>query len=234
VTSGTTPNLQHKPADSQSLGDTGVDDYQPTARAITEHIGALKKSVGGGVSTPKAKGTPRPSATPKATPSKLSMFKTPTSSAKRKRTINNFSDDDEEDAVGGEDDSDAERKRLKSTPSVLRSTYSRRSKSVAKSYANDDNVNDDEDADAEAEEDHDRAAVRAPSAGMLNVQDDYFVGTAFDGADETVQLNQRVSKMGVAADADELTPQGKTATRRVFKRKIREDDSDISEFTPDF
>jgi U3 small nucleolar ribonucleoprotein component len=49
-----------------------------------------------------------------------------------------------------------------------------------------------------------------------------------------VQLNQRVSKMGVAADADELTPQGKTATRRVFKRKIREDDSDISEFTPDF
>jgi hypothetical protein len=232
VTSGTAPNLQHKPADSQFLGDTGVDDYQPTARAITEHIGALKKSVGGGGTTPKAKGAPRPSATPKATPSKLSMFKTPTSSAKRKRTINNFSDDDEEDVVGGEDDSDAERKRLKSTPSAPRSTYSRRSKSVAKSYANDDTVNDDEDADAE--EDHEPAAVRAPSAGMLNVQDDYFVGTAFDGADETVQLNHRVGKMGVAADADELTPQGKSTTRRIFKREIREDNSDISEFTPDF
>ena len=33
---------------------------------------------------------------------------------------------------------------------------------------------------------------------------------------------------------DNLTPQGKAATRRVFKREIREDDSDISEFTPDF
>jgi hypothetical protein len=149
----------------------------------------------------------------------------------------NFSDDDEEDAVDAEDDSDSERKRLKSTSSAPRSTYSRRSKSVAKSYAtNDDNVNDEEDADAgaEAEEDHDRAAVRAPSAGMLNVQDDYFVGTAFDGAEETVQLNHRVGQMGVAANADDLTPQGKRATRRVFKREIREDDSDISEFTPDF
>jgi hypothetical protein len=154
----------------------------------------------------------------------------------------NFSDDDEEDAVDAEDDSDSERKRLKSTSSAPRSTYSRRSKSVAKSYAtNDDNVNDEEDADAgaEAEEDHDRAAVRAPSAGMLNVQDDYFVGTAFDGAEETVQLNHLVGQMGVAANAagdgnGELTPQGKTATRRVFKREIREDDSDISEFTPDF
>jgi hypothetical protein len=167
------------------------------------------------------------------------MFTTPTSSAKRKRVINNFSDDDEEDAVGGEDDSDAERKRLKSTPSAPRSTYSRRSKSVAKSYANNDNVDDEDDADAEAEESHDHAAVRAPSAGMLNVQDEYFVGTAFDGADETVQLNQRVSKMGVAANATgngsgELTPQAKTSTRRVFKREIREDDSDISEFIPDF
>jgi hypothetical protein len=163
------------------------------------------------------------------------VFKTPTSSAKRTRTMNS-SDDDEEDAVDAEDDSDSERKRLKTTPSAPRSTYSRRSKSVAKSYANDNDVNDDEDADAEveAEEDHDHAAVRALSAGMLNVQDDYFVGTAFDGAEETVQLNHRVGRMNVAASADDLTPQGKTATRRVFKREIREDDSDISEFTPDF
>jgi hypothetical protein len=167
------------------------------------------------------------------------MFKTPTSSAKRKHAIN-FSDDDEEDPVDEEDDSEAERKRLKTTPTAPRSTYSRRSKSVAKSYANNDNVDDEEDADAE-EEDHDHAAVRAPSSGLLNVQDDYFVGTAFDGAEETEtgQLNQRVSRMGVAASAtgdenDGLTPQGKTATRRVFKREIREDDSDISEFTPDF
>jgi hypothetical protein len=140
--------------------------------------------------------------------------------------------------VDGEDDSETERKRLKTTPSAPRSTYSRRSKSVAKSYANDnDNADDEEDADAE--EDHDHAAVRAPSSGLLNVQDDYFVGTAFDGAEETAQLNQRVSRMGVAAsttgdESDGLTPQGKIATRRVFKREIREDDSDISEFTPDF
>jgi hypothetical protein len=153
----------------------------------------------------------------------------------------NFSDDDEEDAVDAEDDSDSERKTLKTTSSAPRSTYSRRSKSVAKSYANDNDANDDEDADAEveAEEDHDHAAVRTTSAGMLNVQDDYFVGTAFDGAEETVQLNHLVGQMGVAANAagdgnGELTPQGKTVTRRVFKCEIREDDSDVSEFTPDF
>jgi hypothetical protein len=237
VTDGNTPSPQDNPANCQALDDTGVEDYQPTARAITEHIGALKKSAGvGGVGTPKAKGTPRPSATPKATPRKLPVFKTPTSSVKRKRAIN-FSDDDEEDVVDGEEDSEAERKKLKTTPSAPRSTYSRRSKSVAKSYANDDNVDDDEDADAEEENGH--AAVRAPSGGMLNVQDDYFVGTAFDGAEETAQLNQRVSEMSVAADATgdgngDLTPQSKTTTKRVFKREIREDGSDISEFTPDF
>jgi hypothetical protein len=162
------------------------------------------------------------------------VFKTPTSSAKRKHAFN-FSDD-EEDPVDGEHDSEAERKRLKTTPSAPRSTYSRRSKSVAKSYANNDNADDDEDADAE-EDAH--AAVHAPSSGMPNVQDDYFVGTAFDGAEETIQLHQRVSKMDVASSVtddgnDNLTPQAKTATRRVFKREIREDDSDISEFTPDF
>jgi hypothetical protein len=141
--------------------------------------------------------------------------------------------------VDGEDDSETECKRLKTTPTAPRSTYSRRSKSAAKSYANDnDNADDEEDADAE--EDYDHAAVRAPSSGLLNVHDDYFVGTAFDGAEETAQINQRVGRMGVAAGAigdesDGLTPQGKMATRRrVFKREIREDDSDISEFTPDF
>ena len=133
--------------------------------------------------------------------------------------------------IEGEEDSETERKRLKTTPSAPRSTYSRRSKSVAKSYANDDTIDDDEDADVE-EDGH--AAVQAPSGGLLNAQDDYFVGTAFDGAEETTQLNQRVSKMGVAAGADDLTPQGKTATKRVFKREAREEDSDISEFTPDF
>ena len=137
--------------------------------------------------------------------------------------------------MDGEDDSEAERKRLKTTPSAPRSTYSRRSKSVAKSYANNDNADDDEDADAE-EDGH--AAVRAPSGGLLNVQD-YFVGTAFDGAEGTIQLHQRVSKMDVASSVtddgnDNLAPQGKTASRRVFKRETREDDSDISEFTPDF
>jgi hypothetical protein len=133
--------------------------------------------------------------------------------------------------IEGEEDSETERKRLKTTPSAPRSTYSRRSKSVAKSYANDDTIDDDEDADVE-EDGH--AAVQALPGGLLNVQDDYFVGTAFDGAEETTQLNQRVSKMGVAAGADDLTPQGKTATKRVFKREAREEDSDISEFTPDF
>jgi hypothetical protein len=240
VTDNNPPTPQHNPANPQIVDDTGAEDYKPTPRAITEHIGALKKSVGGGAGTPKGKGTPRPSATPKATPRKPATFKTPTSSAKRKHAIN-FSDDEEEDPMNGEDDSEAERKRLKMTPTAPRSSYSRRSKSVAKSYANDDdNADDDEeDADADAEEEHDHAAVRAPSSGLLNVQDDYFLGTAFDGAEETAYLGQRVSKMGVAAGAtgdenDDLTPQGKIATRRVFKREIREDDSDISEFTPDF
>jgi len=148
-----------------------------------------------------------------------------------------FSDDDEDNIMDGEEDSDAERKRLKTTPSAPRSTYSRRSKSVAKSYLDDDDGAD-EGKDVDAEE-HDHAAVRAPSGGMLEVLDDSIVGTAFDGAEETAQLNQRVSMMGVAAGATgaangDLTPQGKTGTRRVFKREVRDDDSDISEFTPDY
>lgn len=143
--------------------------------------------------------------------------------------------------MDGEEDSEAELKRLKTTPSAPRSTYSRRSKSVAKSYLNEDDAVEDEDADAEEEGGH--AAVRARSAGMLDASDDYSVGTAFDGAEETTQLNQRVSTMGVAANASsngnvnvngDLTPQGKAATKRVFKREVRDEDSDISEFTPDY
>lgn len=137
--------------------------------------------------------------------------------------------------MDGEEDSDSERKRLKTTPSAPRSTYSRRSKSLAKSYLNDE---DEEGADADVEANGDAAAVRAPMGVLTGVQDDCFVKTSFDGADETARLGQRVRELGVAATAGggdgELMPQGKAVSRRVFKQEAREDDSDVSEFTPDF
>lgn len=127
----------------------------------------------------------------------------------------------------GEDDTDAERKMLNKSPSAPRSTLSRRSKSVAKSYANDDSSEDDADADGEVE------------GGNLSTP------AAFDGAADSAQLDQVVRQISVAtaddaAEGINLTPQGKATngiqhkspTKRV-KREVREDDeSDVSEFTP--
>lgn len=128
-----------------------------------------------------------------------------------------------------EDDTDAERKMLNKSPSAPRSTLSRRSKSVAKSYANDDSSEGDADADGELE------------GGDLSTP------AAFDGAGDSAQLDQGVRQMSVAAAEEaaegvDLTPQGKNGasiqrkspTKRV-KREVREDDeSDVSEFNPTF
>jgi hypothetical protein len=135
----------------------------------------------------------------------------------------------------GEDDSEDEREMLKHTPSGPRSSLSRRSKSVAKTYNQDDKSSDEL---ADQEEDA-RAATPTPTAGEDEVPD-FFPGGAFDGVQEAAQGLSGVRMDGVVASA--LTPQGKgvgrsklagPATRRVVKREVRDDDSDGSEFRPE-
>ena len=231
---------QAKQATNGNTVDTNKDSYIPTARAITEHIGALKKEFGGtATGTPKAKTT----TTPKATPKKSSAVKTPKSSAKRKR-VSHSSDEDEEMKDDAEDDSAAERERLKATPSGPRSTLSRRSKSVAKTY-NEDHESEDELA---TPQDNTRAATPTPMAGEEE-QPDFFGGGAFDGpGEEIVQMDGVAAGVaGVGLVNGTLTPQGKTANghaqansaaKRVLKRTVKReepvDDSDGSEFNPDF
>ena len=228
---------QAKQATNGNTVDTDKDSYIPTARAITEHIGALKKEFGGtATGTPKAKTT----TTPKATPKNSSAVKTPKSSAKRKR-VSHSSDEDEEMKDDADDDSAAERERLKATPSGPRSTLSRRSKSVAKTY-NEDHESEDELA---TPQDNTRAATPTPMAGEEE-QPDFFGGGAFDGpGEEIVQMDGVAAGVGLVNGT--LTPQGKTANghaqansaaKRVLKRTVKReepvDDSDGSEFNPDF
>ena len=228
---------QAKQATNGNTVDTDKDSYIPTARAITEHIGALKKEFGGtATGTPKAKTT----TTPKATPKKSSAVKTPKSSAKRKR-VSHSSDEDEEMKDDADDDSAAERERLKATPSGPRSTLSRRSKSVAKTY-NEDHESEDELA---TPQDNTRAATPTPMAGEEE-QPDFFGGGAFDGpGEEIVQMDGVAAGVGLVNGT--LTPQGKTANghaqansaakrvlKRIVKREEPVDDSDGSEFNPDF
>lgn len=212
--------------------NTGRDDYTPTERAITEHFKSLSKAAGGGTSkaaTPKPKGT--------STPRKPTAPKTSKSSAKRKRA--HKSSDEDEPMMDDEDDSDAERKMLKRTPSTPRSTLSRRSKSVAKSYAADESSEDDADADDVVD--------TATALGNAREEDDIATPAAFDGAADSAQLDQGVRQMSVA-DADDaaegvnLTPQDKaiegtqrkSPTKRVKREVIDVGDSDVSEFNPDF
>lgn len=143
-----------------------------------------------------------------------------------------------------DDDSAAERERLKATPSGSRSTLSRRSKSVAKTY-NEDDESDDELA---TPQDDKRAATPTPVVGEEE-QTDFFGGGAFDGAGERIGQMDGVAAgvAGVGLVNGALTPQGKTASghpqansaaKRVVKRAVKReepvDDSDVSEFSPDF
>lgn len=224
--------------------DTGKDDYQPTVRAIQEHLNNLKKSIGGKTKTKTTNSnTPRATATPKSTPRKPAAIKTPKSSAKRKRTSK--SSDEEEDAtmVDGEDNSDAEREMLKYTPSAPCSSLSRRSKSVAKTYHEDNESNDESDDEFATPGVDARAATPTPAAGE-DMQTDFFAGGAFDGVHESAQNQPGDEMEGVATGAfghvatGTLTPQGRAGRGSKLagsgsKRTIIDDDSDGSEFSPD-
>jgi hypothetical protein len=209
--------------------DTGIESYEPSASAIKQHIDQLRKTLGNGAaggSIPRGKTT----ATPKATPKKSATVKTPKSSAKRKR-VSHSSDEDEE-MDNAEDDSAAEREMLKATPSGPRSTLSRRSKSVAKTY-NEDDESDDEFANPQG---NTRAATPTPAGGEEE-QVNFFGGGVYDGAGESIGQMDGVVDEGAFGGA--LTPQGKTANghaqaNSAVKREELVDDSDVSEFTPDF
>jgi len=104
----------------------GQDDFEPTPRAISEHIFQLKKTNGGGgKSKATTTSTPIRAAINKTPSKKTTAPKTPTTSGKRKRTSMSEEDDDSED----------ERSMLKSSPLGARSSVSRRSKSAKPSYA---------------------------------------------------------------------------------------------------
>jgi len=159
------------------------------------------KAAGNG--TPRAKAT----VTPRATPRKAAAVKTPRSSTKRKR-VSKSSDEDEE-MIDGEDDSDAEREMQKATPSGPRSTLSRRSKSVTKTYNEDDEDTSDELA---APEGNTGAVTPTPTAGD-EMQQDFFAGGAFDGAGDTIVHMNGVANLvdvnGVVTST--MTPRGQTA-----------------------
>lgn len=149
-----------------------------------------------------------------------------------------------------EDDSAAERERLKTTPTGPRSTLSRRSKSVAKTY-NEDDESEDEFA---TPQNNTRAATATPTpaAAQAAVEEeltDFFGGGAYDGAgDDGGQMDGVAAGFAAAGlVGGTLTPQGKaanghaqldSAAKRVVKRTVKReepvDDSDGSEFEPDF
>lgn len=226
----------NQPANIAREVDTGVDAYEPTARAISEHIGALKKTIAGGTSS--ARGTP--TATPrkstagagvsKSTPRKSALTKTPTTAngSKRKRAASNSSDEE----MTEPEDTDDERMMLDATPSARRSTLSRRSKSVAKSYHDPEETGDD---DAVASEEDAQA-----HAAEANAE----VGTAFDGIKEQgaeVQVGGVASANGGVMNGT-LIPQGKAANgtktngaaKRAIKREVLDEGTDGSDFVPDF
>jgi hypothetical protein len=141
----------------------------------------------------------------------------------------------------GEDDSDDERAMLKATPSGPRSTLSRRSKSVAKTYHENDSSSD-EPADPAG---NTGAVTPTPKTGGEQ-QQDFFAGGAFDGAGEgVVHMNGVASLVDVnGVVTGTLAPQGKTingngqakapTNKRAIKREKSVDDSDGSDFQPDF
>jgi hypothetical protein len=94
-----------------------------------------------------------------------------------------------------------------------------------------------------------RAATPTPMAGGEVEQPDFLGVGAFDGADEDVGQMDGVAAgiAGVGLVNGTLTPQGKTANghaqansaaKRVVKRAVKPeepvDDSDVSEYEPDF
>lgn len=174
--------------------------------------------------------------TPKSTPRKAAATKTPTTGTKRKRATKSS---DEEEAMDPED-TDAERKMLKTTPSAPRSRLSRRTKSTPKSYQEDDGDSD-EDAAGESDEGD---AVMAEDAG-LGGEDNAQVGTAFDGAGENALVNQggehtAANQVAGSATSRQVTPQGKSTNgssksggKRFIKREDLGDDSDGSDFVPE-
>lgn len=156
--------------------------------------------------------------------------KTPTHSAKRKRT-SKFSSDEMSD---GEEDSNDERKMLNSTVAVPpRSSLSRRSKSVAKSYqqsSEDEDEDDDADADAEV------SAEDVNTTPTVNAN----ITTTTDAAEDGEQMD--LDSITVAGGTGPPTPQGKvsgvgskvdSSKKRAIKREAYAD-SDASDFTPTF
>lgn len=158
---------------------------------------------------------------------------TPSRSAKRKRTTKSSS---EEMSDLPEEDSKDERKMLTTSKASVapRSSLSRRSKSLAKSYQQLSEEDEDEDADAEA------------SAEEVDVNNNIVTSTAVNGTTNAVA--EGVEKMDVDSIAVSAgntnghpTPQGKAANgekgvsskKRAFKRAVG-DESDGSDFVPSF
>lgn len=127
--------------------------------------------------------------------------------------------------IDGEDNSDAEREMLNRTLSAPRSTLSRRSKSVAKTY-HEDHESDDEFATPGIDA---RAATPTPTPGD-DMQPDFFAGGAFDGVHEATE--DQMEGVGTLAPQGRVV-RGSKLTGLDFKRVTKDDESDVSEFSPD-
>lgn len=130
----------------------------------------------------------------------------------------------------GEEDSNDERKMLKSAASVARSSLSRRSKSTPKSYHQ--QSSEDEDADAEASADENTYA----GATVNGAAGDSVAGAA------TTSEQMEVDGADVTTGDGQPTPQGKIANgknaksskNRGIKHEIVDAESDVSDFLPMF
>lgn len=135
-----------------------------------------------------------------------------------------------------EEDTNDERKMLTASKASVapRSSLSRRSKSLAKSYQQPSEDDEDEDADAEA------------SAEEVDVNTTIVTSTAVNGTTNAVAEGvEEMDLDSIAVSAGNTnghpTPQGKTANgkkgssakKRAFKRDVG-DESDGSDFVPSF
>ena len=144
------------------VGHEGKDN--PTGSAIQQHIDKLKRKRGGKAAGSATNGTPRKAP---ATPKKPTVTKTPTSSAKRKRSTMSEEDDDTEP--------DMTKARLPEDVG-RRNSLPRSGKSATKNY----------DVDSEDDDGDDEADAKAPKRDDSDKGSDIFNGMInFDGAAES-------------------------------------------------
>lgn len=195
----------------------------PTDRAVSQHIDKLKGSVGGkSVGSGAKKGTPSKAL---ATPRKQAMAKTPTSSAKRKRS--NMSDDDL-------DDSEQEMTKSRLSESTgRRGSLPRKGKGKVKAY----------NLDSEDDEGDDEDEAKPAKPEKSENGSDIFNGMInYDGAAESKPSNaadgfangHRATKSPFTLPDRGTSRKSNTPSKKRSKLFDSDDESDVSTFSAGF